>query len=704
MEPLKTGFLQTQLPLFANSPAGIGPAQPTFDVPVDLALAGRDASEPTPFKQTDFSGVVKDVVSQYLQADTLDQVAQKGAQLKEMARNMVSLDRQEVLGSNPDSMLSNFQMEPGDLPNPEHVWQMAGTVLNELSAKVLNHVKDGQYQELNPERMSIDRKMDALSQHVGYTVGVLRRDESLPVKPNPEISRILLRKYFDGSLSDTSGAAVPPRELLANELSKAANDSQEVKNKVLAPENDYLFSKENTLGPASLLSNQASVHAGEATLEFATHLFDGNEERGAAFVKNVFGRPDEELQQLLKDPQGKEGLLLHFAATAHHLAWEFSKLGTAYVRAKAGEERAVKDWNHPDIGPTRNELAGNDQAARKVADQIQAFLIRQGRLVPCDRDSQQSGISLSQLLDQVEKNGIYSDNGKLRVISPAANMVSQRLHDDVQVAAKLSDWKAGGELSADMVAHTCAAFAAQATKADFEERENLVRLYRDGISRFMPEVDKLLEKGVPDKQDEAYKALYQDLAGEFSFETLKDNLGVARANELARSAKFGHLIPVACEALRLPVRGDYTPANLVEDVVEMQKTILKDDYFLSKPEFVGELRREAAEPLAEVNPKDLQNSVRVPNAMWMWTQVLRGLVEHKPQRYTVEKADFNSDKFPNQVQLNPPDTRDVELFAWARHRLKENGYDAARATRMATALVVLTLHKDLLQIRKASQS
>lgn len=86
----------------------------------------------------------------------------------------------------------------------------------------------------------------------------------------------------------------------------------------------------------------------------------------------------------------------------------------------------------------------------------------------------------------------------------------------------------------------------------------------------------------------------------------------------------------------------------------------------------------------------------------MWTQLLRGLVEHKPQRYTGGSADFSSDQFPAQLQFNPPDTRDVELFSWARHRLQENGYEPARANRMAMSLVVLTLHKDLLQLRKSA--
>jgi len=154
----------------------------------------------------------------------------------------------------------------------------------------------------------------------------------------------------------------------------------------------------------------------------------------------------------------------------------------------------------------------------------------------------------------------------------------------------------------------------------------------------------------------------------------------------------------------LTKRADYTAQNIVSDIEALKGSLLKDDYFLTQPEFMGDLHEEATRESGKVDAKDLQNAIRVPNATWMWTQLLRGLVEKKPGRYTAEKADLSSDKFPNGVQLNPPDIRDVELFTWARHRLEDEGRPPKEATRMALSLIVLTLHKDLLQLRKAAMS
>jgi hypothetical protein len=311
-------------------------------------------------------------------------------------------------------------------------------------------------------------------------------------------------------------------------------------------------------------------------------------------------------------------------------------------------------------------------------------------------------IPLSRLLEIVESKGIFTDDSGLRVVSPFAAQVKEQLFEEVKQAARVSDWHVGAHLAADVVANTCAAYASHATKADYEGREALIELYRNAIGKFSPQVDALLADGIPSAKDDAYQALYQEMAGEFGLEALKEHMGVGKAYDLVNNATIENIIPAACEALRLPMRPGYTAANLVKDMEEMKGTILKDDYFLGKNDFMEELRAEATRPAGEVNPSDLENGIRIPNAVWMWTQLLRGLVEKKEGRYTGQDADMSSDKFPSGVQLSPPDMRDVELFTWARHRLEVGGCKPGDAARKALAVVVLTQYKDLLQLRKAA--
>jgi len=638
----------------------------------------------------------------YQKAETLADVRSLGASLPRIAQGMLASDVAAVLGRTPEDLKEIYGLE-GDLA-PVH--EFATVLLSDLAGKVLAHTEGGEFQKLNPERMSLDRVGDAVAQHVGYVAGVMSRTDKLKEHPDTEMARILLRGYFEGTLA----AEGDTREFLAGELAKAAGGGPEVANFVMAAENDGLFTLEGPKRGASLLSNLAAHYAGEKTLEFASKMMGGNERRAEAFVKSVFGRPEGELAQLLRDPHGQEGLLVNFAGAAHHLAWEWAKLGSAVVEANDNNPKALAMWNHPKIAPTR-QVAGDAESALKNADQIESYLLREGKLVPCDRSGGLSDLPMARLLANVERQGIYADEGPglrgsgasgLRIVSPFAMEVRERLWDDTAKAARLSDWRSAAEVVANTVSHTCASFAAQAIDADFEERDRLVTLYRDALSRFEPQLDKLFEDGKPTKQDERYQALYQELAGEFGFEALKEHMGVGKAHELVRDARFGDLIPVACEALRLPVKEDYTAANLVSDLAFLKKNLLKDDYFLSQEGYLQGLAEEAAQPAPGVDPRELQNAVRIPNAVWMWTQLLRGLVEGKPQRYTGSGADLNSDTFPSAVQFNPPDVRDVELFTWARHRLGEAGVEPRQATRSALALIVLTLHKDLEQLRKAA--
>lgn len=672
-----------------------------YSIPFDEPSALSPVQAPPMDTAAVLRASLREQVQGYLGNVTqLSEVVARGKQLPQMAKAIIAVDVGEVLGETGGAVRDNFLLPPG---NYEALPQFANTLLQELSKKVLGHVEGGKFQGLDKERLSLQKQQNASAQHTGYLSGKLTRLEGLEKKPNQEACRILLRKFFGGELKSTDGKESGSREFLANELGKLTPDGQVVRDWVMHKDQDRAFVAESTQSPASLLANLAAHDAGEATLEFAAKLVGGDDEKAAALVKSVFSRPEGEIQQMMGAPRGKAGLLLHFAAMAHHQAWEFSKLGTAYVRACAGDEAGVEDWNHKNLGPTRKMVNEDREAARKVGDQIISFMLREGRLVPLERNGQTGDLPLSDLLERVETNGVRTQNREgSSVVSPFAARVGECLHNEVQTAAHLSDWKAGGEFAADLVANVCASFAAQATGADYEKKESLVGLYRDALSRFSPQVDKLLAQGIPDKQDEAYQAFYGDMAGEFSFEALKAHMSVAQARELARNARIHHIIPQVCKLLELEPKEDFTATQVVADLAEMQKNLLKGDYFLEKPGFLDSMKAEAAETPLPVAAEDLENAIRVPNAMWMWTQLMRGLVEHKPTRYTGGPPDRSSDKFPAQVQLYPPDTRDIEIFDWARYRLRENGYQPADASRMAMSLVVFTQHKDLLQIRKSA--
>jgi hypothetical protein len=646
------------------------------------------------------------LVAVHKPAESLAEVAKQARLLPQIARASVANDISQMLGASPQQMKDRYFLEGESARAVEDAHAFAYTVLDDLSTKVLKYTKGGEFQGLNADRMSLDRFGDATAQHVGYVAGTLSRN--IKGGPGREISRILVRSHFEGRLDNTRENQeeddLSSRQLLARELGKMSDAPQKVEDFVNSPDRDYLFDAASMKKASALLPNLASYHAGESTLQFASRLMGGDEKRAEAFVKHVFGRSAGELKQMLRDPQGLPGVLVNFSAMAHHQAWQFAKLGAAGVDANKGQEAsAVEKWNHSDIGPTRKVVMEDPDSADKIGDQVESYLLREGKLVPVERSTGDDRRPLSDLLTQVEKNGIFAPGSEdLRVLSAESKAIKSRLWSDVHKASQLADWRAGNELAGDIVAHTGAAFAAQAVKADFLEKDRLVTLYRSAIERFSPQLDRMLADGAPNKQDDSYQAFFQELAGEFGFEALKDHMGVGSAHDLVRKADIRHLVPLAVHSLRLKQSEDFTPENVVSDIRELKQGLLKDDYFLNKDGFVDGMEDELKSPEKEVNSTDLENGIRIPNAVWMWTQLTRGLVENKPARYTGGEADMSSDEFPRNVQFNPPDIRDVELFVWARHRLSEAGHAPRKATRLALATVVLTLYKDLVQLRKAA--
>jgi hypothetical protein len=630
--------------------------------------------------------------------------------------NLAQADLEELLGTSGDAMTHKFdlasdplaqkpKLSAGERKNLNEAWELSKTLLHRLADQTIAPVMKNDLSSLDAQRLSTARTSAVNAQIAGYAAGLLADDTRFEPPFNKEAARIVLQAFYAGTLKDTKGSALPPRELLARELGRLGGDPEVVKAYVLDKANDGIFDPVAAKSPSSISSNLASVHAGEATLELAAKLV--GERDAAAFVKHVFERPTDQLLQMFRDPTGPEGILLSFAAAAHHLGWEAAKLADGLNDAKAGKDDGLHKWQHKNLGATRRLLAQDPTAARKVADQISSFLINRGELVPFDRAGSADQLDLHYMLDTIARSGIYADGSEgMRVLSPYATGVQKRLASDVRNASRLADWQVGAEIAANSVAHMGAAFAANATGAgtSYRDREELVTTFRGALTELRGEADKLLANGPPAKSDQAYQALYQDRSGEVSFDALHKMLGES-ARPLIRDATFGDLIPQALKSLRLDDSGDFTPKNLVADLKDLQGTLLQGDYFLSQPGFLDSLDAEAKKGTSKADPKGLEVAVRLPNAAWMWLLLIRGLVENKLNRLEGSQTpDYASDKFPDSVQFNPPDVRDVELFSWAKNRLIDaHGVEPERATREALSLVVFTLYKDLLQVRKGAE-
>jgi hypothetical protein len=508
--------------------------------------------------------------------------------------------------------------------------------------------------------------------------------DQLPEGPAKELARIFLQ----GEVKPEDEKAFDPREYLAEELSElpdrsAAKDA--VKKFVLSSDNDSLFSRDSLHTPEGLLSNLAAESAGEMTLEFAAHLV--GDERAASFIREVFALSNTELLQLCGAPKGKEGALLHFAAMAHHLAWTTSKLASGVT-------------THENLVPTTQILLGDKEAALKLGDQMESFLLARQKIVPLDK--QNSSFSLSGLLRDVRRQGIYSER-HLRMISDGAIEVADRLTEGMQQASRVGDWTMGAEYAVDLVANVAAAFAAQATGANYDEDAQRLLMFQHSLKQFLPELKRLEEAGELRKGEAAYKQLYSDWSGRFGLQALKseNGLGDAAAGTVVRDVTAAHFIPQAVNALQLPNRQDFTAKNLISDLHELKSGLLHKDYFLQQESFLSFVEAEIARGSnATVNPEHLELAVRIPNEMWMFLVLIRGLVENKLERLKGGMADRGSDTFPDNAQLNPPDIRDVEIFNWARARLAPTEGEE-KATRMALAVVVLTLYKDVYELKKA---
>jgi hypothetical protein len=636
-------------------------------------------------------------------ANSIDDVKARSGQLPTLAASMATVDICETLGGSAADFRARFNLPAAGVSNARlaEALESAHTELKTLSKQVFEHL-DGANKLTGLGRLQLGQTAwsDMLEQHVGYATTALSEE---PTRGNltKEALRHLLRAYFKG---DAQGRESPvqTREALASET-KRLSGSEAAAAYIMAKDNDRVFDRAH-LGldppgqpnPAFVLANHSSALARAATRRFAAALV-GNDRKAASLIQDIFNRPTEDLVLMLGAPHGIEGAVLHFAASAHHMAWSWAKLATATAQAHAGDEGAKKSWNNADLVSTRGVRTKRDHAV-KLHAQVEAGQISDGTLVPCER-GEVAGAAPVEFLRHIRGHGPWSE--QTRVASSDARSSQVFLQSQVRNTMDYGDVAIGAMVARDSIARVCGSYAAHAMGAPPEEHDDVVRLFQGAIRLIEGDLNGVIKDERLSKDDEAYKALYQTLAGRHGCRALVGHLGEGAAAQLVRTATFGHFIDGACDQLDVQRQDDWTPEQMVKDVVELKEIgLLKDDYFLQSEEQIEALLKEGTREMPELDRAQLETAVRIPNVIWLYMLAVRGRVESKQSRLIGGPADKTVDTLPDNVQFNPPELRDAELYEWARHRLEERGMPPAEASRKAMALVVFTQYKDLLQLRK----
>lgn len=620
---------------------------------------------------------------------------------------MAEGDFREVLGESPGDTAYRFTLHSGDPAHPgpdalERAHREGIPLLNGVAQRIVREARARGRTVAGTYPSDLDA---AREQHIGYVAHAIAHNPLYP-RLNVETVRILVREHFAGTLrNNRTGNRAASRELLAEELAGLVNDDEEAAAEiikfVMGSEMSAPLSTRVMARRFDRLANLASVWAGEATVEFAEVLV--GPERGAALVKDLFGRSNTELLALLRDPQGASGVLLHFAATVHHLAWDWAGRAISSHDVAEGKRKgeSVKRWNHDQRIPTRALLMSDPDAALKILSQIHSFLIHRGSLHPIARDDGPPGIPLFTALQEVDRHGWRADG--TRVPNVFALIASAGLRDTLVEAESLSDTTAGMSVIQDRISQILASFAKGAV-TDYLEAMRIDDTFRDALVRLRGNVDRLDAADRLGAQSESFKALYQRWAGQIGRDVLRKHLGEKATGHLARHASLDHLIALACRSLGIQVHESFTPANVVAMVEQQRDGMLRKDFFLGPDSDVDVLKyltREVTNHHDEVNLAHLDLSNRIFNEIWI------GLVALRRKKLGSGLADFDSDLFPEEALLNPPEIRDETLYAWGRHRgLLDEVHGRKRtepeAALLAVSLIVYNLYKDLLQLKQAS--
>lgn len=231
--------------------------------------------------------------------------------------------------------------------------RIAESAFATLVARTAGHFQDGKLKGLENPYF----RRAALAQHVGYLGGELGR--KFPSLDGAR-AKAILQQHFENPSGGT--------ETLAAKLQAAAGGDAEIGRFVRDEGNAWMF---GSFGDLDHALNLPGVYAGQALVKFATALA-GDRKQGKALLQRLYDASPEALRRLMEKPEGKLGLLCHFAARAAQAAWLVSKLGQGCVEAAAGKDaKALSRWTGDLIAPF-DEMAERKGWAEVVKDLDQA--------------------------------------------------------------------------------------------------------------------------------------------------------------------------------------------------------------------------------------------------------------------------------------------------------------------------------------------
>jgi hypothetical protein len=644
-------------------------------------------------------------------------------------------------------MLKRFGL-PADSPLGQ-LGASATTILERLSnrletsrselAQALTSASPEAKRSLLQDHFHESHSRGVIAQHVGYVSGQVSEEFPLPM----EGVRQAISAYFDrgagpsghpelvDALANLLPGAQRASQLRESELAHLSSMRDEISHFVNEHSNYF---DPDINDPSFILSNLSAVYAGEAVLSFAGELerLSGNDAS-----LSVFSIPQTFLVSLAQHPKGREGMLVSFAAMAHHLSWEFTKLMLAReaIQADPTSTNAAELWNAKEIAPTEDRSASYE-SARKWMVQFESFLVQRGL-----RSAAGSG-SLHEidqwfLRDEVRQRGHFQD-ARLWLLSPFAETLSDQLSEQVLRAGTTGDAEQALSRAAEDVSQIMAAFATRAMAGPEASPTDLIaldwkleRYFKKTLKeKFLPELKRLLDNGQYDVSDPAFKALYQKKAGAIVYEALQDFYPAAYADSLVADSGLTDLIALSGRSLHHAPAG-YTPERLLKDLewLTRQATgddaggLLRNDSYLI--DLLPAMKQVKSSRLKESDLPALDLADRFANLVWVGTVLVRGLAPDKlheesaqaPQTFPqnlvrVEEERLvrahggepnkEKDAFPDNVQFHAPEIRDFHLFTWACKRLELQGVETERAEELAFAVVVATLYKDLHQLKNVA--
>ena len=284
----------------------------------------------------------------YFQAESAEAIRDRASQYTAMAESYAHITAAELFNSDAGKALTVAQQNA------------AKEQFASIALKTAKHfTKDGYAVDMNNQQL-VAR---AIIQHVGYVSGVVSREFGI----SEELVRNALNEYFN---QNGNIGILRDRLSLTNEYLES---NGWMFNGGLDDNGQWEFWG---FGSTDVALNIIGAYAGEATLNFANAITDGD---GEGLLIKLLSRSAEEIEGLLQGTgDSQETALAAFSARTAQLTWLVSKLGQGIVEAHNPKkaEASVKRW-----APVNNLITTFDAMAKtegwqqvaKDIDQIKSW-------------------------------------------------------------------------------------------------------------------------------------------------------------------------------------------------------------------------------------------------------------------------------------------------------------------------------------------